>query len=342
MRVDPEQLRGFAERSPIEAAAKAFGEQGERRFRTLVSKLRGVYREFEDEEAPERFAVFINVGARLEGLDLTNMRDLRDHINQPFTLEVSTAGDRLVALNPADLASLPTTALAYVRDGPSESFVIDGVAIPVENPTGLLMSIYAVPVLKDLEAALHYYKSNLVRTSRCKILAGRWYDDSRLFFGVRPEAGLRNSLEVFLVSSLRDIDGVDVRPEQVVDESHPVDVKVTFNLDNREALIEIKWLGKSRDSERIRTTFGDRRARDGAVQLRDYLVENHDRSPSKVVRAYLIVVDARRRGLNAQSTTVDRAAGMYYAAREITYDPAAFERPEMQPPIRMFCEPKWT
>jgi hypothetical protein len=141
------------------------------------------------------------------------------------------------------------------------------------------------------------------------------------------------------VTSLRG--SADVRPEQNVDETQPIDIKVTFDSPRHVALIEIKWLGKSRNEDgSMATQYTEYRAREGATQLAGYLDANHPYDPENKTRGYLVVIDARRRGLNENSTTVSAADGMFYENSEVAYDPAYHTtRNDFAPPLRMFVEP---
>ena len=150
---------------------------------------------------------------------------------------------------------------------------------------------------------------------------------------------MRRSLAQFLDIVLRGT--AEVRPEQVVDETHPVDVKVTWMFTNRLALVEIKWLGKSmNDEDNITKVFTDVRARTGAKQLAGYLDWNYAETPLHQSRGYLVVIDGRRKGLNRASTSVSLQNGYWYRDKEITYNPKFhLVREDFEEPIRMFAEP---
>jgi hypothetical protein len=159
-----------------------------------------------------------------------------------------------------------------------------------------------------------------------------------MFFRSKPERKMRQSLTQYLKIRLRG--NIEVRPEQVVDESHPVDIKVTWFLSNRLALIEIKWLGKSRNARSLTTSYSIGRARKGARQLADYIDGNASQAPIHVSRGYLVVIDGRRYGLNINVASVNHKRGMYYANSEISYNPKFHKlRPDFEEPIRMFAEP---
>ena len=80
-----------------------------------------------------------------------------------------------------------------------------------------------------------------------------------------------------------------VKREQIVDATHPVDIKVTWPAINNVALIEVKWLGDSGQ-----TQYRDARANEGAKQLIDYLASSVQEEPDKHFVGYLTVFDGRR------------------------------------------------
>lgn len=79
------------------------------------------------------------------------------------------------------------------------------------------------------------------------------------------------------------------KPVSIVDATHPVDIKVTWPAINNVALIEVKWLGDSGQ-----TQYRDARANEGAKQLIDYLASSVQEEPDKHFVGYLTVFDGRR------------------------------------------------
>ena len=239
-----------------------------------------------------------------------------------------------------DVDALSRHGVVYVYHASSERFRVSGTDCPVPNPDYAHASVFAIPTFRSLDDALERYKWEAVRTSRCLIFSEAWYGgehSDRLFFESGPEHIMRRSLENYLAFSLR---GAEVRPEQNVDESHPVDIKVIWSFSNRMALIEIKWLGKARNNSNITKEYTQSRALEGARQLTEYLDANVRRAPTLEAKGYLVVVDARRRGLNEASTTIGCAQGMYYERMEIDFSPRYHEtRSDFKEPIRMFVEP---
>src|SRR6266700_638480 len=186
----------------------------------------------------------------------------------------------------------------------------------------------------------HHYKSHQVRYSSCPILQHIWHDNNRLFLKNAPEHFMRDSLTHFLKIRLRG--SIEVRPEQIVDDSHPVDIKVTWFSTNRLALIEIKWLGTPMKPDGHRgNSYTDYRAREGAKQLVEYLEANLQQAPTHITRGYLVIIDCRRANLNDTTTTIDQQNGFHFRDREIRFNPEYHQqRKDFEKPIRMFAEPR--
>lgn len=236
-----------------------------------------------------------------------------------------------------DIAKLSASAIVYRFDGSDHFVTPDGLIDPPDSPT--FESIFAMPTFVDLQTALEHYKVHLALRSRCQILSSCWDDDERLVLCNRPESIMRDSLEIFLVSTLRG--HVEVRPEQTVDRSHPVDLKITWSFTNRIAYIEVKWLGDSLNPRGTRLLqYRDKRARDGAKQLAEYLDLDKPQSPSRVVMGYLVILDARRRGLHVSNRQITEEQAFYYRNRDINYQVRYEEtRSDFAKPVRMFLEP---
>jgi hypothetical protein len=201
-------------------------------------------------------------------------------------------------------------------------------------------SYFAIQTYKDLDLALEDYTTKVARHSECGYLKDIWADANKLFFKPKPEHILRDSLTYFLKIRLRN---TEVRPEQIVDKSHPVDIKVTWSLASHLALIEIKWLGKSLQTtgtRRFKKIYSRKRALEGAKQLADYLDANLIQSPVKTTRGYLAIFDARRWGCSKATTTISRADGLKYLNEIIIYTPDYHStRTDFAKPFRFFMEP---
>jgi hypothetical protein len=239
-----------------------------------------------------------------------------------------------------DPASLSKCAVVYHYVNRLEYFYANNVVQTVPKISTSQASMFAINTFDELLEALKHYKSDQVRYSSCPILQQIWNDDNRLFLKSIPEHYMRDSLTHFLKIRLRG--SIEVRPEQIVDDSHPVDIKVTWFLTNRLALIEIKWLGTPMNSDgRKGKTYSDFRAKQGAKQLAEYLEANLQQAPTHVTRGYLVIIDCRRAGLKDTTTIIDQQNGGHFRNHEISFDPQYYkERMDFEMPIRMFAEPK--
>jgi hypothetical protein len=240
-----------------------------------------------------------------------------------------------------NLASLSEGAIIYIYRDKHDHFIIKGVTKTLENPYGYV-TWFGMPTYRELGDALEEYKRRIVKTCNCDILSRSWRDGAdgpRLFFTQGPEKLMRKSLTAFLNAFLR---GTEVDEENPADDSHPVDITVSWTFYSRIALIEIKWLGQSSaDDGHITADHKEPRANAGAKQLAEYIDEKYGRNPLHLVRGYLVVIDGRRRNLSAGHTSISREDGFYYKDSEITYNPAYHQvRMDFEPPTRMFADPK--
>lgn len=203
-----------------------------------------------------------------------------------------------------------------------------------------VVSYFSMPTFKQLDTALEHYKIHIARRSNCETMNNAWFSPNRIFLKAgTPEVYFRKSLYAFLSHYVRG----EVKEEQNVDDSKPVDIKITFDFSSHIALIEVKWLGKS-----IKTlgqvgfnqTMTDADAVRGAKQLANYLELHKPYSVSKVTKGYLAVFDARRWQTNTNTTFVNRADGFHYENSNIAYSPEYHRiRDDFAMPVRFFIEP---
>ncbi len=268
---------------------------------------------------------------------------LSQFITSVGTLRANSDGTYQVWTDAVDPIMLGSTSVVY-NFTDADYFVIDGQLERVENPTPF-PSMFGLPTFVDLQAALDHYSAHLARYTTCKVLADCWYGPRRILLANKPEQTMRRSLAQYLKSTLRDHEAIEVREEQIVDESHPVDIKVTWSMPHRLALIEIKWLGNCVNAagDTISTTsYRDARAREGAQQLVEYLDENRPHAPTHVTVGYLVVFDARRDGIRdiGSEESVDGAEAVAYRATPISFDPEwHLVRTDFAEPCRIFLEP---
>lgn len=201
-------------------------------------------------------------------------------------------------------------------------------------------SYFAIPYFRGLRESLEAYGETWARYSSCDILNGAWLDRHRTVFKPGPEILMKKSLQRHLRSALREHSSVMV--EQNVNDTRPVDIKITWSTAKRVALIEIKWLGKSARESATHATqnYTASRARDGARQLAVYLDNYHKESPAEEARGYLVVFDGRRRNVFLPpAAPLSATDGTYYRLAEIEYDDVILARPDFDAPIRYFVEP---
>ena len=326
------------------SAATRDGSGGQ--FKRVLTVIRKLFRAIEPSSVERSITVFGRIANSTEGISgtyhtLGHIEEVQVTTSQHLCLEVLESGS-IRHWNVHELPALSTlsiTAVVYSYQSGNEVFWVNGRQIGVPNVYPGNHSLFQFPAYSRLEQALAKYEHPIVRLGECEILESIWFDKLRLFLQSKPEGTMRKSLTRFLRWQLRA--DAEVMPEQNVDETHPIDIRVTFNFHNRVALIEIKWLGNSKNEDGIATTsYSAARANSGASQLANYLDWFHRSLPNRIARGYLIVIDCRRRRLGSNPTCLDSADGFHFADREIKYDPAYhMKRSDFAEPMRMFAEP---
>jgi hypothetical protein len=346
MTLDIERMRRIAEDLYVVAVSQAFGAEGTHALRTLIDYLIRIYQRVDPSLRTEPLIVFIGLPSRTgpEIVGKSTVRiagvDLIVHELDGLCCVQLAGGDELLVRpgKDVDVQSLSSVGIVYVLRERRESFIVNGVSYAITNPASTHASIFARPTFSSLKAALESYRVRVARVTACEILKQVWADERRLYLRAKPEATMRKSLNQFLANVLQD---AEVRPEQNVDESKPVDIKVTWITSFQRAIIEIKWLGDSKaDDGSVATCYRDSRANDGAKQLADYLDSSATWGGSVHTRGFLTVFDARRRGLDPSVPTISAADGMHYKDRDIDYDPDySAHRPDFDRPSRFFMNP---
>lgn len=343
--LDRVKLAAIVEKSSYLWANNAIGAGGQTALHDLFAALRRIFR-YVEPSAHEVLFVLMPVapdgprGSLGPFVDVT-LPVLAQQVRDGDVLEVLPNG-RLRVYHPAKVnpKTLSHRAVLYEYRQRSEYLWGGGQKNEIDKVDPAYDSLFSVPAFSDLREAIDYYKTRLARRSSCKILDEIWHDKHRVFLKAKPESRMRDSLTQYLKGTLRG--DYEVRPEQVVDESHPVDIKVTWFCANRLALIEIKWMGDCRPHNgHPGTKYRDARAKKGAKQLAEYLDANQVHAPVHVTRGTLVVFDARRARIGRRSRKLDKADGFAYEHREIVYSPAYHKtRKDFEEPIRLFLEPK--
>ena len=260
-----------------------------------------------------------------------------------LTIEVCENWDLLVSVDfIPSIDLLRTNALTYEWNHTAETILgkVQHISLRQIPNVG---SYFAIQTYKELDAALEDYKVKVARYSdRCPYLSEVWFDTNKIFFKPKPEHIMRDSLTYFLQIRLRNS---EVRPEQVVDKSHPVDIKITWDYTGNLALIEIKWMGKSLEQwgNRFKKIYTRSRALRGADQLAGYLDANKIQAPEKITKGYLVIFDGRRWGANSKTKEITTIQGFYFENDEIDYNPNYNKtRTDFAKPVRFFMEPNCT
>jgi hypothetical protein len=272
-----------------------------------------------------------------EFIHIGSVEELSGRMLSGLTVCIRGPRDIIVWPNP-DVGALGLDsfiAYRYVHDV-GEEVVIDEETWPIRSDTPWPCS-KSTPTFSELEEAMLHYANMTRRPDHCPYICDAWRDDRRLAFLPKPERLLRKSLFVALRYSLRS---AQVREEQNQDETKPVDIEVTWWDGRRAALVEVKWMGRSRPKDGpFTTSFSESAAVRGLKQLDDYLERREGSTPNVPVIGHVFVYDARRRGLNAGSMAVSSANGGYYRMRDIRYPEEILEKPRIGRPIRCFLEP---
>jgi hypothetical protein len=342
-----EVMREVAYRLYAPAIATQHPGEGGTRLREVLAALRTIYRHRPPESFAQSLTVFASIDPALRPHRPGDARQVTPVQLSTESWESSTIqvlpNRKLLAWEgqPLDLEQLSKVAVVYVLSPAQEAFVVGSKRMNVPNPNGY-PSAFASSGFFLLEDALTDYGEHFARRSTCLILRGVWYDHDRLLFKNKPERTMRQSLAQHLRWALRD--HAEIREEQNVTETRPIDVKVTWSNSELLSLIEIKWLGKSVD--RTGTGMGKAfsapgRTDEGIRQLVEYLEGNHDEAPTKPCKGYLVVYDGRRRAVtNVPPGALSSQQAWHYRATDIEWPAEHLVRNDFAEPRRFFLEPR--
>jgi hypothetical protein len=337
-------MRDIAEAMYSRMVETSHGERGTQALRALLEFVPAFYKHVAPETRRTRILVLkhlndVALGPLSDAVECASLGHMPVLSENEVVVQILRAGRFLLSQTAViDPMQVAQNCVVYAYENRTEAFYAGSASSPVINPAEGYASIFAIPTFDDLKLALKEYRDKQARRTSCRILAEVWRTERRIIFRAGPESTMRNSLTQFLKACLRG--DVEVRPEQIVDETHPVDIKVTWFMSNRLALIEIKWLGASAKTAKTLVEYFDGRARKGAKQLADYLDANARQAPRQESRGYLVLFDGRRGRVKPCTRTVNRANGFKYEHSEILFRPKYHEiRPDFEVPVRMFMEP---
>ncbi len=341
--LDIQRMRQIVEGLHLSSIERAYGQIGVDSFKKVVETVSQLYQRFDPALRKRQLLVFAATNVQSTGV-FAGAKTLRiDSIDHEFSSAevVQVLDDGTVALSTdgaMDAIALSYQGVVYSFKAGVEHIYAKGESFRLVNPLPTLhASVFSRPTYKSLEEALETYRVRIARDTSCIILMQVWDSENRICFKKKPEATMRQSLYQFLNGYLQD---AEVRPEQNNDESHPVDVKVSWLFSVQRAIIEIKWLGASRDCGSISTSYRPARANEGAAQLASYLDQSHTWGSNVRTRGYLIVFDGRRRNVRDTTLALSEEDGIYYRDEEIIYDPDFSQtRHDFATPVRFFMNP---
>ncbi|MGV3625549.1 MAG: hypothetical protein ACO1OB_32360 [Archangium sp.] len=323
------------------------GETGLDALRTLLERVHQIYAHIDPADY-KSIVIFRLLNDKTSPLDISKAKVVNDmtgmavDLTPKSTIQILDGGRLALWRNDTpDTSQLSHSAIVYSFTNTAEQIYTAGEACEIPRFVHGISSVFAVPGFTSLRDALEHYRTSVATYCGCKLLEKAWSRPAdRIFFGRAPESKLRDSLTQYLSNVLR---GAEVRAEQNMDEDHPVDIKVTWVFARRLALIEIKWLGWSIDDgtpPRVLKKWTDKRARDGARQLAEYLEWNKTRAPNHITRGWLVIYDARRKKLQPGMNAITKSNGRAYRQRDIAFTIKYDEkRDDFEPPVRFFMEP---
>lgn len=347
MKPNVEKMREIARSLYVTHIQNAFGDSGVSALEGLMQAIISLYKKIDPGTIGKEIFIFFEIASatvhpkKSKCHKIYSDVELIPHecLRGEYVFEARLNGEIwLYDMDGINIEDVSQYSVVYRYKDRTEAFIAKGKVIDVLNPISGLVSIFSRPTFNDLRSALESYSIKMAYHSTCHILKGTWWDSKRLFLSNKPESKMRQSLSQYLLNVLSD---AEVRPEQIVDESHPVDIKVTWVNSLHRALIEIKWLGDSKDDQgNVSTKYRESRAKSGAKQLADYLDLDKQFAPHLNTRGYLVVFDARRAKLNESMSSISSKDGMHFAAKGIAYKPEYHKiRGDFEEPIRVFSAP---
>lgn len=341
----PDIIAEVCKDSHVPMVQAVFGDPGVEAVFQVMEAAKALYQHVDPERIGGQVIIFRIVAsgnsapAPLPTGPAADLAALANQTIDDLVLEVAADGCAyLGALGDEKAEDIAIRAVVYRYQAGIEEFLASSQTKRVIRLDTSARSQFSVPTFSNIREALQRYARENIRESTCYVFKHVWYDSNRIFLKAGPEENMRNSLLQFLRNRLGG--DHDIWPEQNVDESHPVDIRVQPRYtNNRLMLVEIKWLGDSVAADgHVTARHRNARAQEGADQLLQYLESQRQFAPSHVIQGYYVIIDARRRNLREGATTISRADGMYFETEELALTTQKF-RLDFDPPYRMFARP---
>lgn len=339
-------------------AREAFGEPGSAAVRVLMDVTRLVLKARPPELITAPLTIVVPVGGQDADLiagefgpvaTFSSATALANHLglNAKNEAAIVIAPDRTFRLAfptaPVDHVATAASAVVYHRKNAIEWVAAGHRNDVVLKVSEVAASAFADPTLSGLEEALDHY-GRMARESACELLKPVWEggaDGPRLVLSNKPERRMRESLFQALSTILRK---ADVTREHIVNTTKPVDIRVSWHDSPAEALIEIKWIGRSVTAEGAKTeylNYGIPRAQDGADQLANYLDLKKSTTAKSSIVGYLVVYDARRRNVAGPTDKLAKADALAFEHLEIPLEPDhSTIRDDFKAVVRWFMQPR--
>ena len=335
----------------LSLASEAFGDAGAAALRVLLDGIARIYEQIPPDALAAGITVMMPIAAvaigpgeqRFDDVSALGLilgrRSERAQVritpDEAFVLEATQPEHSPVAASNA--------ALVYEHDGTMEQLHAMGTTRPIPRLDSTFASAFAKPTFKEMAEVLDFYARKAADCS-CDTLAGAWAggkDGARLVLTPKPEEKMRDSLYDTLQKALRH---ASVSREYNTDATRPVDIKVTWHTAPVEALIEVKWIGRSlTDGKTPYLNYTPSRANDGAKQLADYLERERANGSSATTKGYLAVFDARRRKVKGPDDPLSKADATWFEDKDVEYAPDHTKTVTgFETPIRFFMRPRET
>lgn len=339
-------------------ARQAFGEPGSAAVRVLMDATRLVLKARPPELITAPLTIIVPVGGQDADLiagafgsvaTFSSASALANELglNAKSEAVIVIAPDRSFRLafptTPVDYVASAASAIVYHRKNAIEWVAAGDSNDVVLKVSEVSASAFADPTLSGLEDALEHY-GRMARETACELLKPVWEggaDGPRLVLSNKPERLMRESLFQALSTILRK---ADVTREHMVNTTKPVDIRVSWHESPAEALIEIKWIGRSVTAEGSKTpylNYGIPRAQEGADQLSNYLDLKKSTTAKSSIVGYLVVYDARRRKVGGATDKLAKADALAFEHSGIPLQPDhSTIRDDFKTVVRWFMQPR--